>query len=383
MSPVTVVNLTFFIYCFFGWVYESTVVSILERRLVNRGFIHGPFLPIYGVGALLCIGSGMLAGGNPILTFVYAVLVCTIVELGTGVTMERLFKVRYWDYTNVPGNIRGYICPPVSLLWGVIALAVTFFVQARVYSFVLLIPPFYAEALSYAISIAFAVDFALSWAEAIDLRNILEEFAENNRKIQELRQRVDEVQDALAANVDGAREKVGNLRSDYSENIRAARGYLLEVATDARDVVRDTARDKTGANDRDSSHGAARATGGGPLALGARLDAYRGWQSEKLELAKGKLAEISGASEKLNAWVVAMRKDIETVERGLHPHLPSQDHHVSNMLRRNPRAISISYAKELGQLKRLIAKSAGDGAEGETRTPGRDVDADENRSGGK
>jgi uncharacterized membrane protein len=364
---VTFCILIFFIYCFFGWIYESTLVSITDKHLVNRGFMHGPILPIYGVGALLCIGAGMLANGSLVLTFIYAVVMCTAVELGTGLAMEHLFKVRYWDYTHIPGNIHGYICPSVSLLWGLAALVITQFVQARVSLLVMLVPPFYAELLSYMLTIVCAIDFALSWAEAIDLRHTLEEFAENNRRIQGLRQRVDELQDVLAANAGGAREKVGNLRSDYSDNIRVARGYLLEVASDARDIVWDTVRDKTSMNHQASSQGTVGTNEReAHYSMGDRLSAYRSWQNNKLELAKGKLAEIPSAAGKLSAWAAATREDINLVEEGLRPHLPGQDHHVGNMLRRNPRAVSAAYAEELLQLKQLIDKDARQAAEDET-----------------
>ena len=366
MSPVTFYILMFFIYCFLGWIYESTLVSIIDKHPVNRGFMHGPILPIYGVGALLCVGAGMLANGNLVLTFTYAVVMCTAVELGTGLTMEHLFKVRYWDYTHIPGNIHGYICPSVSLLWGLAALVITQFVQTRVSLLVMLIPSFYAELLSYMLTIVCAIDFALSWAEAIDLRHTLEEFAENNRRIQELRQRVDELQDVLVVNAEGAREKVGNLRSDYSDTIRVARGYLLEVVSDARGIVWDTVRDKTSVNHQVPSQGTMGADVGEVHSMSGRLDMYRSWQNNKLELAKGKLAEIPAAAGKLSAWAAATREDINLVEKGLRPHMPGQDHHVSNMLRRNPRVISAAYAKELLQLKQLIDKDARQIADDET-----------------
>ena len=92
--------LFFFFYCLCGWLWESCYVSARQRRWVNRGFLHGPLLPIYGFGAII-----ILIFTLPVRTHTAALYVCgtaaaTLLEYVTGAVMERLFKVRYWDYSN-------------------------------------------------------------------------------------------------------------------------------------------------------------------------------------------------------------------------------------------------------------------------------------------
>ena len=99
----------FAIYCFLGWVWESAYRSIHERKFVNSGFLAGPFIPIYGFGALLYIGL-MHITLNPALLFISgAVLACTL-EYITSWALEKIFHARWWDYDNNKFNINGRVC---------------------------------------------------------------------------------------------------------------------------------------------------------------------------------------------------------------------------------------------------------------------------------
>ena len=109
----------FFFYSFFGWCFESTYVSLHEKRFVNRGFIRGPFLPLYGTGALMMLIVSMPFQDNLILTYVAGCVGATVLEYITGVLMETLFKVRYWDYSHKKFNFQGQICLESSLAWTV------------------------------------------------------------------------------------------------------------------------------------------------------------------------------------------------------------------------------------------------------------------------
>ena len=108
----------FYFYCFFGWVFESTYVSIKSRHFVNRGFMRGPFLPIYGSGAIMMLVVSMPFQDNLILTYLAGCAGATLLELVTGMTMEALFKVRYWDYSNQKFNYKGHICLSSTIAWG-------------------------------------------------------------------------------------------------------------------------------------------------------------------------------------------------------------------------------------------------------------------------
>ena len=102
--------LLFFFYCFCGWVWESCYVSAKQRQWVNRGFLHGPLLPIYGSGAIIILFVTLPVADNLWLVYVLGMLAATLLEYVVGAVMEQLFKVRYWDYTKQPCNLHGYIC---------------------------------------------------------------------------------------------------------------------------------------------------------------------------------------------------------------------------------------------------------------------------------
>ncbi len=105
------------IYSVIGWVYESTICSIGQRKLINRGFLNGPYCPIYGTGAVLVL---LVLGRiqNPVLLFFAgAVLTCSL-EYLTSWLMEKLFHARWWDYSKRKFNIGGRVCLIGAIVFG-------------------------------------------------------------------------------------------------------------------------------------------------------------------------------------------------------------------------------------------------------------------------
>ncbi len=112
----------FFVYCFIGWCWEVFYVGITKRKLVNRGFLHMPLLPIYGFGAVIMLHSSLPFQNSIILTFISGMISATLLELITGLLMEKLLKVRYWDYSRQKLNFKGIICLSSSLFWGLLTV---------------------------------------------------------------------------------------------------------------------------------------------------------------------------------------------------------------------------------------------------------------------
>lgn len=185
--------LFFFIYCFLGWVWESCYVSAKNREWINRGFLHGPMLPIYGSGAIIVLICTIGVRDQIVLTFLFGMIGATILEYVTGACMERLFRVRYWDYSHMPLNLKGYICLPVSLGWGVFSVLLMRVIHVPIENLVLQIPERIVEVVSVVCSSAFAVDFTLSFSEAMDLRDMLIRLSDSNEKIQRLQKRLEVV----------------------------------------------------------------------------------------------------------------------------------------------------------------------------------------------
>ena len=116
------------IYSVIGWVYESTICSIGQRKLINRGFLNGPYCPIYGTGAVLVLlVLGRLK--NPVaLFFAGAVLTCSL-EYLTSWLMEKLFHARWWDYSKRKFNIGGRVCLIGAVVFGAFSVVLILFLH--------------------------------------------------------------------------------------------------------------------------------------------------------------------------------------------------------------------------------------------------------------
>lgn len=127
----------FFSYAVFGYIVEVLYCSLGQRRFVNRGFLHGPYLPIYGFGALLVIFFGEIAH-NPVFLFLLAFFGTSALEYFTGYLAEHLFNIRLWDYSTYPFNFKGRICLLNSSLFGLLSLVVNYiihpFLSSLIYS---------------------------------------------------------------------------------------------------------------------------------------------------------------------------------------------------------------------------------------------------------
>ncbi len=181
----------FYFYCFFGWCFESVYVSIKEKKPINRGFMRGPFLPLYGTGALMMLIVSAPFWENLILTYIAGCIGATVLEYVTGVVMEALFRIRYWDYSDQPFNFQGYICLGSSLAWGGLTILMTRLVHQPVANLVLAIPEGILTAVTMALSLVAVADFTLSFKAALDLRDVLVYMEEAKKEMQRLQKRMD------------------------------------------------------------------------------------------------------------------------------------------------------------------------------------------------
>lgn len=181
----------FYIYSFFGWIFESTYVSIKKKKPVNRGFLKGPFLPIYGGGAVMMLFVSEPFKEYLFLTFCAGVVGATLLELVTGILMERIFKIRYWDYSSKRWNYRGYICVSSSILWGFFTIGMNEIVQPEMEKVLKNISATPMQIGVGIITILLVWDVITSVKEAIDLREMLETMEEMWQETQKLRKRAD------------------------------------------------------------------------------------------------------------------------------------------------------------------------------------------------
>ena len=180
----------FYLYCFFGWIFESAYASFKERRPVNRGFLRLPLLPLYGFGAVMMLWVSLPVKDNFLLVYFSGVIAATALEYITGYVMERLFRVRYWDYSNKRFQIHGYICLTSSLAWGGLTILMTEVIHQPVSRAVLDADPLVLKLALSAVSVLFAADSYESTKEALALGQALEAMTKMRGEMEEIQMRM-------------------------------------------------------------------------------------------------------------------------------------------------------------------------------------------------
>ena len=219
--------LLFFFYCFCGWVWESCYVSAKQRRWVNRGFLHGPLLPIYGSGAIIILFVTLPVADNFWLVYLLGTLAATALEYVVGAVMEQLFKVRYWDYSKQPCNLHGYICLSSSIAWGFFSDLLVYWIHPPVDRLLHRLPALLVNPLAAVIAAAFIVDTVKSTKAAVDLREVLTRLTEENAELRRLAQKAEAVQSRTEEELRAFREKTSLdkylLQSYLSEELETHR----------------------------------------------------------------------------------------------------------------------------------------------------------------
>lgn len=191
--------LFFFWYCFLGWIWECSYVSMRQAwqnkkwKFINRGFLHGPVIPIYGFAAITILLTTIGVRESTAAVYVIGALTATLFELVTGTGMEHLFNVKYWDYSDMPLNYNGHICLFVSLLWGFFSVVLVKLIHVPIESLLLQTPTFLCEIAAFSLMAVFAYDTATSFNEAMDLRDVLESLSEHNETVKRMERRFDAI----------------------------------------------------------------------------------------------------------------------------------------------------------------------------------------------
>ena len=121
---LTELMLMFFVYAFLGWCTEVAFAALKSGQFVNRGFLNSPLCPIYGFGIIAVVVLLYPFAEHPFLLLIGSIVITSLLELITGWAMEKLFNTRWWDYSQEPFNLHGYICLRFSILWGLACLGI-------------------------------------------------------------------------------------------------------------------------------------------------------------------------------------------------------------------------------------------------------------------
>lgn len=159
---IRVYFLLFIIYAVIGWCMEVTCKLIQYKRFINRGFLIGPYCPIYGYGAILITILLKKYTGDPLVLFVMSIFLFTILEYLTSYFMEKIFKARWWDYSKKKFNINGRVCLSTMLPFGILGMFVMYVSNPFLLGKIEMIPELPLNILFWSILVIFITDNIVS-----------------------------------------------------------------------------------------------------------------------------------------------------------------------------------------------------------------------------
>lgn len=172
--------LYFVVYSFMGWLIETAFAGVITRKFVNRGFLIGPFCPIYGFGALLIVlcSTWVRAVFENDLTFfvvsiIMSIFLTTLLELIGGFILEKFFNHKWWDYGDKLLNFHGYICLQYSLIWGLLAFITIQIVHPEIYELMIQIPLQIKHYTTNVFLLYFFIDTTKSVMNLIDFKKVI------------------------------------------------------------------------------------------------------------------------------------------------------------------------------------------------------------------
>ena len=164
---------------------ESIFRSVCEKKLINTGFLKGPFCPIYGIGAIIMIIFLSNFSNNLILLFFISIIVFTIWEYLVGILLEKMFHTKYWDYSNHKFNFQGRICLTNSIFWGVLGVAFIQYIHPFIENIIEKIDIKLLIFIYSIIALAMLVDMIISIVKIKNIQTTLEKIEELNKEIKE------------------------------------------------------------------------------------------------------------------------------------------------------------------------------------------------------
>jgi len=201
----------FFIYAFLGWCTEVAYAALITGKFVNRGFLDGPVCPIYGFGVVIVLACLTPLKDNLPALFLGSVLLTSALEWFTGLVLEKIFHQRWWDYSDEPFNLGGYVCLRFSIAWGFACLFVVEMLHPTVLFVIRVIP----RPLGLVLLCVFAVGMA------VDLAATVQTIAKLNRRLSRIDELASKIKEAsndfgedLADKVLDAAEMGADLRRD-------------------------------------------------------------------------------------------------------------------------------------------------------------------------
>ena len=213
----------FLIYSCIGWCLEVIYAAATTGQLVNRGFLNGPVCPIYGFGMVIVLFALTPLQNSILLLYIGGVILPSALELVGGWLLYKVYHTRWWDYSDFPFNIGGYICLEFCLLWGVGTLVVMRIVHPVIANFVDMIPPFVGLVLMCVLYAVYAADVVVTAISASGLSQTLDT--------------MEQLADSIHAVSDAMTQLLGTTTLNADQKLDEQRLQLKLAAAEAREAA--------------------------------------------------------------------------------------------------------------------------------------------------
>lgn len=229
MAPklFTEVVLEFFIYALIGWLWETSLAAVKQHRFVDTGFLLGPITPIYGFGVLGVIHLLRPWQHHLVWLFVLATILVSALEYLTGLVLETLFHIKWWNYENVPGNIQGRIALPISLFWGVCCVLIIRFVQPEV-----------VKLMTWLMQFGFILPVVLIALASFDFGFTLANLQSFRQKLERLNLAIEERRNQLSSDVADLKTDVHESWADFLKRKPQLQARLTNLNFGQRHLLR-------------------------------------------------------------------------------------------------------------------------------------------------
>lgn len=217
----------FIIYAFIGWCTEVAYATLNTGKFVNRGFLNGPYCPIYGCGVVIVVAALTPIKENLFILFAGSLLLTSTLEYITGFVLEKVFHNKWWDYSDKPFNIHGYVCLKFSIYWGLACTFIMEIVHPAIYTFITKIPFVIGVILVVIFAGAFILDMCVTVSTILKFNKrlrLLDEVAAKMRVVS------DEIGENIHENVTTVLEK--------SEEFQKEHGELLDKFSEKREGMK-------------------------------------------------------------------------------------------------------------------------------------------------
>lgn len=214
----------FIIYSFLGWVMECTLGVIQKHKFVNRGFLIGPYCPIYGVGVVSVSLLLTRFSNNIILLFLLSTIICGTLEYFTSYIMEKIFHARWWDYSKNKFNINGRICLETLIPFGIISVLVICFVNPWIFDKLYMIPQQILNYIVICLLLIYVIDSIISLNVILKFKNLSKQEKDNTEEIsRKVRETAEAAIEKLNLEKQKLMRKINISRYTLAKNIKYTR----------------------------------------------------------------------------------------------------------------------------------------------------------------